>query len=140
MTIAASPLSAARQQQLETVIKQSVAILHPKLNRILRPGVTACLGLSFHIQDGNLNHFKEIDEDRFGERMAEGLGGNPPAAAVVQGVLKSIAVTIRTKLEMVLGGDFFGFVLLTVDVRNGEHSVTCRSEKTHKIASPRVPT
>lgn len=127
-------------QQLDFAIKRSAEILHPKLRRVLRPGINAGLGLSFSIQDGTLCHIRETDEDRHGPRLPAGLTDVEPAGEVVTAVLKSIIVTLRVKLEMTMVAGYFGVVILTVDVDNGESNVTCGTEKIHKIASGRVPT
>lgn len=133
---------ATRSQQtvspVPELLKQAAELLTPKLERFLKPKACGGLSLSFHIQDGRLNHIKDGDEDRLGDT------GTPPAdgkaLTTVDQVLKEAIRVLKVKLAYSLIAGFHGYVLLALEIDDGKCiMVTCSSERVHKVASPRIP-
>ena len=63
------------KDQVDKIVVQANQLLEPMLNRGLRPGVCVELELSFHIQDGKLNHLKENETDSHGGNCGWSDGG-----------------------------------------------------------------
>jgi hypothetical protein len=127
---AASPYAV----QKDRILADTARVLCEKLRHILQPDVDdEAIGLSFHIQDGFLNHFKEIDDFQIRPDAPE------PDEKLLKRTLADAIRSLTTRLQMSLVFGYHGFVLLTIEVHQGQATSVCTGERVNKVASPRIP-
>lgn len=123
---------ALHKPALAEAMNLAAQILHPKLDRVLVPGVqSASVGVSCHIQDGRLSHVKEHDEDCLDPQPTNGADISP-----IDRCLRTGLLCLQSKLEAALVGGYHGFVALTFLVNHGTVSIRCSAERVHKVGRP----
>lgn len=125
--------SAVRANQLDILLREAANIVGHKLRYILQPGVNGeAVGLSYHIQAGVVNHFREIDE--FSPRP----NAPEPEGDLVERTTIDAMRVLKLRLEMALVESFHGVVSLTIIGNGGQANVKCCGEKVRKAAALRA--